>query len=173
VDWAQVALAVGPAAVAGSVGYFGARLQAATAIHQATMETKRLGIGFQEEERRNRQGTYHQFLAVLARHDMMLTGYDLLTPDSYRGWVGEFYFLRAGMDLFGTLAVRDAMGPLTDVLGTIGQEVMDGDKERPFLDRLIEAYERHREDAHRAEVILTEAMRADVGRNPAKDDTSK
>jgi hypothetical protein len=37
----------------------------------------------------------------------------------------------------------------------------------------VEAYEGHREDVHSAEGVLTEAMRADVRRNPAEDDTPK
>jgi hypothetical protein len=178
VIWAAL-IAVAGSGITGGIAYRAAVRQAAVAIATAKQnadtaiatakesarvelakveaENARLRAQHREAERQHRQGTYHRFLAVLDRFDMIATGFP--APDeSFEAALVEFNALYGGIHLFGAEPVREATGPLVELLGLVGAESGEGS----FSERFTRGYLRHREAVIAATFHVTEAMRADV-----------
>lgn len=145
-DWTTVATA----AVTGLVGFGGAWLQGRTSIRQAHEETDRLRLQHREEHLRNRQGTYHEFLRTVRNLDAILVG-EMPRDDETLGKCLESYrYCRAGIDLFGTPAVRRATNEFAALMPTSDLEAMP------------RAYGQKRWKIRDARDKIVEAMRADV-----------
>src|SRR3954465_8064914 len=79
--WPTVAIATGPALVAGLVGYAGARLQLRGTVRQAEVELERLQEQHHEQHLRHRQATYHDLLDAIREVHTMPT-----EPAAIQAW---------------------------------------------------------------------------------------
>jgi hypothetical protein len=161
-DWATVAIAVGPAAITGTVAYFAARFQRDTSKAETEAATLRIRIEHSEAERQHRQGAYHDFLILLEQQAAMMSGFAPLDEAKFQEWIGSFYAQYQGLHLFGAQEVRNALRPLIDAINMAGKEADEGDRSLPFFERMRTAWGRHGEEIVAATDGLTEAMRADV-----------
>jgi hypothetical protein len=171
VIWA--AIIAGGVGLAGNVTtYFTAKSGAAATVRTAEQaaavelerinaENERLREQIRDDERRNRQGTYHRMIAVLDRLDYYATGYPP-TDEQYNATVAEFNYLHGGILLFGPPSVTDAVGPLIQVLSEIGAGMAAA--EGTQAERWRVAYLPRREDFIRAQGRLVAVMHADVTR---------
>jgi hypothetical protein len=97
-------------AITGVVGTStGAILSYRAGLATAREETKRLREQHREEERRNRQGTYHQLVALV--NEVMWSDRKRI-----RELLNQWYFINAGIALFGAPAVVEKARPLSKVL---------------------------------------------------------
>ena len=97
-------------AIAGLIGTSaGAVLSYRAGLATAREETERLREQHREDERRNRQGTYHQMLALVN---------ELLWVDRKRmpELLERWQFVSAGVALFGAPAVVEKVRPLSRIL---------------------------------------------------------
>jgi len=131
-------------AIAGLMGTGGgAVLSYRAGVTTAREETERLREQHREEERRNRQGTYHQFVALVN---------ELIWADrkEIRPLLERWYFISAGISLFGAPAVVEKMRPMSNVLAEGAKKTDDAWRERTI--------------AAAREVVA--AMREDIGVAP-------
>lgn len=164
-DAATVLLALGPAAITGLLGYYGARLQAQTSLEQAAAQTRELLLQHSEGKRQHRQGTYHEFLRLMYGLDLMLGGFAPLSRQAFDTWLAEFQSLYGGMDLFGSRDVRALMPAMRNALDQIGLQAQRDRGSAPFEERFAAAYRRDRGRISDAMTAITDAMRADVFRD--------
>jgi hypothetical protein len=104
-------------AIAGLVGTgSGAILSYKAGLATSQEETERLREQHREEERRNRQGTYHQLITLV--NELMWTERKNLDD-----LLGRWFFLSAGITLFGASEVVEKTRLLSNVLakGSEGQ----------------------------------------------------
>ena len=134
-----------PTAVVAVAGFAGTTAAAVLAyragVATAREETERLREQHREDERRNRQGTYHQLLALINA----LMWADRKSIDQL---MERWYFLSAGVALFGATAVVEKVRPLSAVLAE-GATAHDRDEWR---NRVVAAARE-----------LANAMREDIG----------
>ncbi len=167
------------AIIAGSVGLIGnvttyftakrgaaatvatAERSAAVELERIRAENERLRDQHREDERRNRQGTYHRMIAVLDRLDYYATGYPP-RDEQYDETVAEFNYLYGGILLFGPPSVTNEVGPLLQILSEVGRGMAAAEGTR--AERWREAYLPRRDDFTRAQGRLVAAMHADVTR---------
>lgn len=71
-DWTLVASTLGAALIAGLAGLDGVLLQSQIARAQSQGETERLRLQHREDERRHRQGVYHDFMDAVSSIDTIL-----------------------------------------------------------------------------------------------------
>jgi hypothetical protein len=131
-------------AIAGLIGTgAGAVLSYRAGIATAKEETERLREQHREEERRNRQGTYHQLVALVN---------ELMWADrkTIRSLLGRWYFINAGVALFGAPTVVEKARPLSKVLAQGAENPNDEWRQRTV--------------AAAREVVA--AMREDIGVAP-------
>lgn len=97
-------------AIAGLVGTSaGSFLSYRAGLLTAREETKRLHEQHREDERRNRQGTYHQLVALV--NELMWAD-----RNNVRELLPRWYFLNAGISLFGSPEVVEKARPLSRIL---------------------------------------------------------
>jgi hypothetical protein len=128
-------------AIAGLIGTStGAVLSYRAGVATAREETERLREQHREDERRNRQGTYHQMLALVN---------ELLWADREKmpALLERWQFVSAGVALFGAPAVVEKIRPLSRVLA----------------EGATSADEEWREKAIGAAREVSAAMRDDIG----------
>lgn len=157
-SWTTVALATGPAAVTGALGYFSAKLQSRAAIRQAEVTLKHQLAQYDEEHLRHRQGTYHEFLDSTRRLDLML-----LSPkpsDNLVEWWHTWQHQVNGVYLYGTDRVRSAAEALTDVFAELANKTDPASEYASIRPKYLEA-----------SWSLIDAMREDVA--PRKGQISK
>src|SRR4051812_32650509 len=110
VIWAAI-IAVGGSGTTGMIAYRAtlaqtgatiatARSQAEVELAKVRAELDRLREQHREDERRNRQGTYHRLLAVLDRFDTMGTGFHP-SDEQFEQVLAEFNHLTGAVRLFG------------------------------------------------------------------------
>jgi hypothetical protein len=173
VIWAAIIAVVGGAisgSIAGWVGFKVAQVQ--TALTKQTIsshervelakvkaENERLRDQHHEVERQHRQGTYHRFLAVIDAIDRIGTGMPVPTDDEFTATLQEFNYLHGGIHLFGDDRVRDALGPLIDLLEKAGEGNV---QYASSVERFRRGYIPHRHAVISAQYAIIEAMRADV-----------
>lgn len=134
-------------AIAGLVGTStGGVLSYRAGVATAREETERLREQHREEERRNRQGTYHQLVALVN---------ELLWSDrkKIRTLLERWYFINAGIALFGAPEVVEKSRPLAKVLAEGADNPDDAWRERVI--------------AAARDVVA--AMREDIGVAPVPD----
>jgi hypothetical protein len=109
-------------------------------LAKISAENERLGEQHREDERRNRQGTYHELVALVN---------ELLWADRRRvnELMARWWFINGGIALFGPAAVVEKARPLSKVLA----------------EGAAEPDEEWRQRAIAAARELVNAMRADVG----------
>lgn len=155
-EWATAAIAVGPAMVAGAVGYLGARLQYEGVRTQSEMERARLRDQHAEEHLRHRQAVYHDLLdAIRQAHQTPPRPHS--SEQVWQDWAVNYSHHLNAVVLFGTEAVRAGAGRYNDLLYELAKEA--GDVGVPGFDavfqtRIDDFAKRYRE--------LVDAMRADV-----------
>jgi len=135
-------------AIAGLVGTgMGAILSYKAGLATSKEETKRLRDQHQEEERRNRQGTYHQLITLVN---------ELMWADrrNLNDLLDRWFFLNAGITLFGAPEVVEKTRKLAEVLakGSKGQT------------------DEWRDEIRLAARGVVAAMRADIGVAPPPGD---
>jgi hypothetical protein len=111
-------------AIAGLVGTgSGAILSYKAGLATSREETERLREQHREEERRNRQGTYHQLIALVN---------ELVWADqeSVNLLLDRWFFLSAGISLFGAPAVVEETRVLSNVLAEGAKEQNEEWRER-------------------------------------------
>ena len=152
------------------VAYLVGKRNAETAVHNANRqaeverekvraESKRQLDGYREEERRNRQGTYHRLFAAFDTLDWWSRNPHGLGKQ-YESIVSEIRFLSGGCSMFGDEAVTEALRPVMDLLADA-----EGEPERASdegQDRRRRGYRARRDELIEAQRALTAAMRADV-----------
>lgn len=138
-------------AIAGLVGTAsGAVLSYKAGLATSREETERLREQHREEERRNRQGTYHQLITLV--NELMWA--DRRNLDDL---LGRWFFLSAGITLFGAPEVVEKTRLLSNVLAKGS---------------------RHQNDEWREEIRVVArdvvaAMRADIGVSPRAPKTKQ
>jgi hypothetical protein len=131
-------------AIAGLVGTgSGAVLSYKAGLASSREETERLREQHREDERRNRQGTYHQLIALV--NEMVWADQSTINP-----LLERWFFLSAGISLFAAPAVVEKTRLLSNVLA-------DGSKEQN---------EEWRERVLAAGRAVVAAMREDIGVSP-------
>jgi hypothetical protein len=171
---AVAAITAGSTVIGTSVGavvaYLTGKRNAETAIHNANRqaevelekvraESKRQLDQYKEEERRNRQGTYHRLLAAFDTLDWWARNPRGLGKQ-YQSIVSEIQFLSGGCSLFGDVAVSDALRPLIDLLVDIeGEPDISSDEGQA---RRRRGYRERRDEMLEGQRTLAAAMRADV-----------
>lgn len=171
---AVAAITAGSTVIGTSVGavvaYFTGKRNADTAIHnanrQADVELEKMRAEstrqldqYKEEERRNRQGTYHRLLAAFDALDGWARNPRGLGKQ-YESIVSEIQLLSGGCSLFGDAAVSGALRPVMDLLADV-----EGESEEPSdegQDRIRRGYSKGRDELLEAQRTLVAAMRADV-----------
>lgn len=131
-------------AIAGLVGTgSGAVLSYKAGLASSREETERLREQHREDERRNRQGTYHQLIALV--NEMVWADQSTINP-----LLDRWFFLSAGISLFAAPAVVEKTRLLSNVLA-------DGSEEQN---------EKWRERVLGAGREVVAAMREDIGVSP-------
>lgn len=128
-------------------------------------ETERLRIQHREDERRNRQGTYHRLLAVLDRFDTFATGY-APTDARFEEALADYNTLHGGVLLFGHESVKGAMGPITVLFEQVGAEIDESAKVASFA----RAYLKRRRQIIEAQGALVAMMAEDVQRGILREE---
>jgi len=142
--------------------------QADVELAKLAAEVERVSREFSEPERSNRQGTYHQLLAVLMRMRMFAGGYVSEDQSVYGTTIEQFNVLVAGVHLFGRRGVRDGLGPLAAEIEQLGRRLMElttADPAEPYPRAFAQAYAERVEQIDDATYTLIEAMRADITRD--------
>jgi hypothetical protein len=169
VIWAAL-LAVAGSGITGLIGYLtalrnagvqenAALTQAKVVLAKVDAENERLRQQYREDERRNRQGTYHRFLATLDRFDLLATGFAQSDAD-FRVVLAEYNYGIGAIRLFGAEEAAEPLRRLANVFAAIGENL--GLADDGAATRFAEAYQRHRTDVQTAERALIEVMRLDV-----------
>lgn len=165
-DWATVALAMGPASIAGLVGYFAARFQRDTARAETRAATQRLQLDHRESERQRRRDIYRDFLAHLDRYDVMLVKDGAVTPEDQADWLQDYYRLAREISLCGDDKVVEQLDELmhayTDAGDLAIERMEDGEV---FIDSFRTVYPEARNDLNERAASLTDAMRGEVAQN--------
>ncbi len=131
-------------AIAGLIGTgSGAILSYKAGLATSQEETERLREQHREEERRNRQGTYHQLVALV--NELVWADQQQLSP-----LLDRWFFLSAGVSLFGAPTVVEKTRLLSGVLA----EGENGQNDEWRTKTLLAARE------------VVAAMRADIGVSP-------
>jgi hypothetical protein len=118
-----------------------AKTQAGVELARVKAENTRLRAQHREDERRNRQGTYHRLLAVWNRLDAFATGYPPESDDQFRAAVDEASFLTSGVHMFGSPDVREAVRQVEHEFAVeIGNRMGHADASGPQFQRFIDAY---------------------------------
>lgn len=138
-------------AIAGLVGTgSGAILSYKVGLATSREETERLREQHREEERRNRQGTYHQLITLV--NELMWAERKNLDD-----LLGRWFFLSAGITLFGAPEVVEKTRLLSNVLakGSEGQN------------------DQWREEIRLVAREVVGAMRIDIGVAPPPQETEQ
>jgi hypothetical protein len=138
-------------AIAGLVGTgSGAILSYKAGLATSQEETERLREQHREEERRNRQGTYHQLITLV--NELMWAERKNLDD-----LLGRWFFLSAGITLFGAPEVVEKTRLLSNVLakGSEGQN------------------DQWREEIRLVAREVVAAMRIDIGVAPQPQETEQ
>jgi hypothetical protein len=124
-------------------------------------ENERLRRQHREDERRNRQDTYHRFLNVCHR----IERYSRLAPSEleFENLLGELAFLHEGILLFGDGPVADNFGVFTAVIERIESDASQTST-GTHAERWIAAYRENRTGLIQAQGMLLSLMRKDVTR---------
>ena len=150
-----------------------ARRQGQVELEKSQAETERLRGGYREAERRNRQGTYHEFIQI-ATVLYQRFGNPPGPVDEFNALIDRYNELYAGVMLFAPEPVRDAMARANEIfIATIGeghsktQMLLKGEdpdtwwreKGAPIW---IEVSSPRKESFHEALGLLNEEMRKDI-----------
>jgi hypothetical protein len=167
VRWEEHSAAVDPnvtTIVVAGLGVFGTAAGSVISYRAATAtaasETGRTRLQHREDERRNRQNTYHRMLSFFGALDSWARD-PTATVDQFEALATEFNFVQAGVLLFGDETVADGLSPITEGLELIGAG--DG-RSRNRVTRWKAAYHRHSAVFIDAQGALVAAMRADLQR---------
>jgi hypothetical protein len=133
-------------------------------------ENDRLQQSNREEERRNRQSTYHEFLDVLTQ---LFQSLGVETEYAAVGGVCDNYtHLLAGVLLFGPPSVRDGAHAVNEVYAKIWPAlsvVEERDPEKPYPERWRDATAALEDEFNNAVSELISLMHADVTRGIADE----
>jgi hypothetical protein len=155
-------LALGPALIAGAVGYAGARLQFHTAIQQIEADTARLRAQYSEDERKHRRRSYHDFLTLMYRLDAMMAGFAELSKETFDRWLDDYRNLHAGIELYGSASVRERLQGVSRAVDRVGLQARQARPHGAFERQFADAYRRHRVELIATVERAIEEMRSDV-----------
>jgi hypothetical protein len=166
-DWATVALAIGPATVTGAVSYGVGLLQRDSAVRQANIRIEELRIQHAEAERSHRQGTYHRFAMVMGKGDAMMSGLAPYSRELLERWIAEWQELAVGISVFAPDEVISAQRAVGKIMGEVMDEAakrnIEGPEPRPAYHAAFrELYRTRRRDLDPPRTALMAAMRDDV-----------
>src|SRR3982751_1519721 len=122
-DWTTILTTIGASAVTGVVAWYGTRTSAEVANRQTHAEIERLREQHAEDHRRNRQTTYHRFLATDAHLRMFTNRLDKLDGDEVNEFGAVLVAWRdhiSGVRLFGTETVATAVDAYEDLMIEVG-----------------------------------------------------
>lgn len=155
-DLVAVALITGTVGIAGQLlAYLGGR-------RHGRVEVEKLREQHAEEERRNRQGTYHRFLIAGEQRRGWMIGREEIDDNSYRSWRAEYDFALAGIRLFASKEVASSLDDLETVLGKMGDELGAGHGEESGKAAVRRVHRKYESVFALAENKVVEAMRRDV-----------
>lgn len=133
-------------------------------------ENKRLNQTNREEERRNRQSTYHQFLDVLTQ---LYQDFGVETEyKEVEDVCGSYAHLLSGVLLFGPASVRDGAHAVNEVYSKIWpalEAAEEEDTNRPYSERWRDATAALEDELNDTVWELTRLMHADVTRGIADE----
>jgi len=158
-DWTTITTAIGTSSVTGVVAWYGTRKAAESTNRQTEAELERLRTQHHEDERRNRQGTYHDFLTADERLWILLQIEDAgdAEMEELTKLFPRWRHLANGVRLFGAPAVAGKMKGLMDTLEALVHEMGATDRDRVAIFRAAGP------DVRAQRAGLLEAMREDVG----------
>jgi hypothetical protein len=170
---ATVAAIVGGIATSGITGLVTwkvSRNSTSVELVKVAAENHRLRYGNQEDERRNRQSTYHQYLNALIKiFQLMGTG---ASKDEVARNRNEYMYLHAGVVLFAPPSVRNAAREVAEAYNEISP-ALDVQREEHLdkseSDRWRDATAGLKEALGEKIGGVTAAMHADVTRGIAED----
>lgn len=157
-------------AITASVTWRVSKNSSSVELEKVAAENERLQQGNREEERRNRQSTYHQFLDVLTQLFQSLgaeTEYDKV-----ESICNNYVHLLSGVLLFGPPTVRDGAHAVNEVYAKIWPALTvetEKNPEKPYSERWRDATAVLEEEFNDAVYELTGLMHADVTRGIADE----
>jgi hypothetical protein len=158
-DWTIVATA----GISAASGIGGAALGFLGAIRQGQSDTERLRAQHIEDERRHRQGVYHDLIDHLHAFNRMASE-DVMSEAEFAEWEPRFVHLVNGVRLFGGTSVAEAAGELLRSFALFDHYVTFAAQlpGQTFEERLLYAFQPAAENWADAGLALREAMRTDV-----------
>jgi hypothetical protein len=121
-DWTPVAVAAVTGftgVVGGFIGYLIARSQGHVERARITAENERLRIQYDLDRATERKTTYHEFIVTAYRGYLARMGVPPFTQVTFADWVKEYSIRGSAVELFGTEAVREAIGALEEVYSDV------------------------------------------------------
>jgi hypothetical protein len=175
-DWTLITTTLGASAISASSAYLIAKRGAESTARQVEAETtrvreqiegenERLRAQHREDHLRNRQGTYHRFVAGEYRYmetfRNLAAGLPVMSDPA--DWYYEFITLALGVELFGTENVRDAGSVLLAAWSKATIEMNLATSEGVAqAEAARAAYESNAEAINAARAALIREMRGDV-----------
>jgi hypothetical protein len=139
-------------------------------IAKISAENDRLQQANREEERRNRQSTYHQFIDILNQLFLLMGG--PASEDEVLDVTETYNHLISGVVLFGPPSVRTGAFTMNDIFRELEpalKQQHEEHPERPFKERWVEVCQPRREKFAARGADLIQLMHADVTRGIAED----
>ncbi len=175
-DWTLITTTLGASAIAATSAYLIAKrgaeatarqVEAGTtrAREQIEAENERLRAQHREDHLRNRQGTYHRFVAGEYRYMETFRNLaaGLTATSDPADWYYEFVTLALGVELFGTEKVRKAGSVVLAASSKATTEMNVATSEGvPPIDAAKAAYEANAKVINAARAALIQEMRGDV-----------
>jgi hypothetical protein len=174
---ATVAAIVGGFATSGVTGLVTWKVSRNTTsveLVKVAAENHRLRYGNQEDERRNRQSTYHDYLNAVI-NTFQLMGF-AASPNKIAKLRDEYRYLHAGVVLFGPRSVRVAANEVGQIYSEVWPSLDRERQENPEKSESEcwrDASAGHKEPFGYAITRLTDLMHADITRDVVKNPDSE
>lgn len=169
-DTVAVALITGVVGVVGSLlTWFAARRGAAVELERIKAENHRLRVQHSEDERRHRQGTYHNLLCALMRLDTMGIGLRPASQAEFAEWLEDYHSLSEGLLLFAPQSVCEALTETRRCLLAFGEVLGTSTAGEEHFRR---TYQDHRHAIRGSMKSLVDAMRRDVSAHLADGESA-
>lgn len=146
--------------ITGLVGLAGSVVTYLIARHQADAEMAKLRAQHTEDERRHRQGIYHQLLELLMNREKAIDNLDALPVEEATQFGDQLNHLQAAVRLFGAKDVATAVAIYQAVTGQI---VVEANKKNVTdatgIAQIAKGLAKPLRDAQE---LVVQAMRADI-----------
>lgn len=148
------------AAITGTAGYGGARLQGKAARDQSRAQVAQATADRDLTALEKRQAAYHDLLDAVRGLHLLVYGEPPPTTETFATWNSGYQHLLNGVGLVGVPAVRDAATAFDGVLRTLGDNVPDGPS--GFAQGLQHGYGAIESELTECFRVMMDAMSADV-----------